>query len=245
MNEDSFIFPLTDKKLLFSAYEDPYFVLDTNLRITALWRDYTPCGILAVFSGRRQRGCTAGEALEALNLRREANRRAEAKALALAVATRSNKLKRRQQPRGSLRFVNKPKRTTRRVIGKAKTTSRPTREKNLRFLMNDCLLSQGFAGEALKPSTSRSSRSETRGELGNRSYRRTSFRKINVTYKRPLPPFPVCTFEDKNVKIVISDIYDRYEISKSELKRGTSHHRYEYLDEEDSRGKLYVLVDLQ
>lgn len=238
MNEDSFISPLTDKELLFSAYEDPYFVLDTNLRITALWRDYTPCGILAVFSGRRQRGCTAGEALEALNLRREANRRAEAKALALAVATRSNELKHRQQPRGSLRFVNKPKRTTRRV-----TTS--TREKNLRFLMNDCLLSQGFAGEALKPSTSRSSRSETRGELRNRSYRRTSFRKINVTYKIPLPPFPVCTFEDKNVKIVISDIYDRYEISKSELNRGTSHHRYEYLDEEDSRGKLYVLVDLR
>lgn len=230
---------------MFSAYEDPYFVLDTNLRITALWRDYTPCGILAVFSGRRQRGCTAGEALESLNLRREANRRAEAKALALAVATRSTKLKHRQQPRGSLRFVNKPKRTTRRVIRKDKTTS--TREKNLRFVMNDCLLSQGFAGETLKPSTSRSSRSETRGELGNRSYRRTSFRKINVTYKRPLPPFPVCTFEDKNVKIVISDIYDRYEISKSELNRGKSHHRYEYLDEEDSRGKLYVglLVNLQ
>lgn len=243
MIEDSFISPLTDNKLLFSAYEDPYFVLDSNLRITALWRDYTPCGILAVFSGRRQRGCTAGEALEALNMRREANRRAEAKALALAVATRITKLKHRQQPRGSLRFVNKPKRTTRRVIRKAKTTS--TREKNLRFLMNDCHLSQGFAGETLKPSTSRSSRSETRGEIGNRSYRRTSFRKINVTYKRPLPPFPVCTFEDKNVKIVISDIYDRYEISKSELNRGTSHHRYEYLDEEDSRGKLYVLVDLQ
>lgn len=97
----------------------------------------------------------------------------------------------------------------------------------------------------MKPLTSRSSRNETRGKLGNRSYRRTSFRKINVTYKRPLPPFPVCTFEDKNVKIVISDIYDRYEISKSESNRGTSHHRYEYLDEEDSRGKLYVLVDLQ
>lgn len=132
-----------------------------------------------MFSGRRQRGTTAGEALEALNLRREANRQAEAKALALAVA---------------------------------KSTT-------------------------LRPALKLNSTSESRGQLGPRSYRRTSFRKINVTYKRPLPPFPVCTFEDNNVKIVISDIYDRYEIPKSELNQGTSHHRYEYLDEEDSRGK--------
>lgn len=221
-----------------SAYEDPYFVLDTNLRITALWRDYTPCGILAVFSGRRQRGCTSGEALEALNLRREANRQAEARALALAVAnstTLKPALKHRQQPRGSSRSVNKPKNITRRAIRKPKRTS--MREESVRFLMDDCLLAQGFAGENLRTSTScTSSTSEARGQLGPRSYRRTSFRKINVTYKRPLPPFPVCTFEDNNVKIVISDIYDRYEIPKSELNQGTSHHRYEYLDEEHSRG---------